>query len=267
MAKGIKMKKTSVLPLNRVFSQKYGAPGQIVSENDAKSELGRIRAFLKDYNNGVAAISEFIASRCRFIAEKFPNLRLSVVDILQILVEKRPKGTYLRNTDTRYRLHYSAEDWERESLERYESLKPSAFKLMNLPTKKGRTSSKDKLGANENLVSNAALKSDIDIILVGGNASKKKALEKELGYVVRQIQVERNAKSCSKLRALWNGTHMRDFGVIVCLCNHLAHRATEIVDTCFKGPTDWIVLNIHNDNCKILADMIKTAIRKSGRDV
>jgi hypothetical protein len=97
--------------------------------------------------------------------------------------------------------------------------------------------------------------------------TKKKALEKELGYVVRQILVERNAKSCSKLRALWNGTHMRDFGVIVCLCKHLAHRATGIVDTCFKGPTDWIVFKAHNDNCKIIADSVRAEIRKSGRSI
>jgi hypothetical protein len=117
------------------------------------------------------------------------------------------------------------------------------------------------------MVMNDYLKDSIDIILVGGNASKKKALEKELGYVVRQILVERNAKSCSKLRALWNGTHMRDFGVIVCLCKHLAHRATGIVDTCFKGPTDWIVFKAHNDNCKIIADSVRAEIQKSGRSI
>ena len=261
------MKKTSVVLGNRHFSQKYGAPGKIVSENDAKSELGRIRTVLKDCDNGAVAIAEFFASRCRFIAEKYPNLRLSVVDILKVLVEKRPKGTYLRNTDTRYRSNYSAEDWERESLERYESLKPSTFKLMNCPTRKGRGSSKDRFGVHEKLAFNSDMKSDIDIILIGGNASKKNALEKELGYAIRQIQVERNAKSCSKLRALWNGTHMRDFGVIVCLCNHLAHRATEIVDTCFKGPTDWVVVKVHNDNCKIIADIVKTVTRKSGRTI
>lgn len=261
------MKNQSVLPLNRAFSQKYGAPGQIFCENDAKSELGRINAFLKDYNHGVAAIAEFIACRCRFIAEKYPSLRLSVVDILQFLVERRPRGIYLRNTNTRYRSEFSAEDWERESLNRYESLKPSAFKLLNRPFKKGKAHSRNKSGVNASEASTANLKNEFDIILVGGNASKKEALEKELGFFVRQILVERNAKSCSKLRALWNGTHMRDFGVIVCLCKHLAHRATEIVDTCFKGPTDWIVYKAHNDNCKIIADAIKAAIKKSGRCV
>ena len=250
------MTEPSKSPINIAFSKIYGAPKSINSPNDAKSELGRIKAFIRNNNNGITAIAEFFASRCRFIAEKYPNLRLSVIEILQALVETRPDGVFLRNTNTKFRQNYTAKDWEQESLERYEYLKPISFKTNKPSIKKNKTTESSKSSSSKEL------KCDIDIILVGGNSSKKDALEQEVGYVIKHIPVERNAKSCSKIEALWNGTHMKDFGIIVCLCKHLAHRATNMLDTCFKQRTNWVLLKKHNDNCKIIAESIKKAIQE-----
>ena len=246
--------------VRRIFLQKYGSPSQIMNENDAKSELGRIKSFLEGVDVIDTFVAEYIACRCRFFAEKYPSMRISAIDILQKLVQSRPKGTHISNTNTRFKPNYSANAWERESLNRFAILKPN---LSHNTISKKTVRSKNR-NDNKGAATPAVLRKDVDIYLVGGLAEKKADIEKACGFAMQHIPVMRTEKKNSKLQALWNGTHMKDFGIIVCLCKHLSHRATGMIEESVKAPSKWIIINAHNDNQNIIAKEIKAALQKGG---
>ncbi|MCQ2091660.1 MAG: hypothetical protein MJY85_03190 [Fibrobacter sp.] len=242
------------------FAKSYGTPIAITSEDCAASKMDQMKKIIERNNIYDLQVLEFCTLKIRQIREQFTSLRNKANDMLQFIVARKPANARILYSNVTEGQRFTSEWWEREASRKFEVLNPKLFQ--------GQTCSKKR--TQKSLIQQAMrpdLRCDIPIVLISGSNFDIEALENSCGFkIARHIPVERNEKATKKLQALWNTTHMLEFGIIVCLCKHISHTATQTIERNIKGSSDWEMINSFNDNVQMISEKIKDAIARHERE-
>lgn len=242
------------------FVQFYGSPKILATEDAALQELLLLTRLVEKFNIVDEYILGFCVIRVRLIRELFPSLRNEACDLLKVLAHCAPNESKIPYSRPKEGNRFTSDWWEKESERQFGILKPRIMKA--------QPSSKKKTVENKKTPNKRPdLKSDFPIILISGSNFNKEILEDACGYkITRQIMVERNAQAIKKIQALWNTTHMQDFGIIVCLCKHISHTVTNAIEKNVRGSSNWIPVNCFNDNVQMISEKIKDVIARHERE-
>ena len=242
------------------FARSYGVPIAIKNEESASHRMSQMKKIIERNEITDLQVLVFCTHKIRQIREQFPGLRNETTDMLKFIEAKKPAGSRIQYSNVTEGQRFTSEWWEREASRKFEVLNPKLFQGQTCPKKRTQKS----------LIQQAMrpdLRCDIPIVLISGSNFDIEALENSCGFkIARHIPVERNEKATKKLQALWNTTHMLEFGIIVCLCKHISHTATQTIERNIKGSSDWEMINSFNDNVQMISEKIKNAIARHERE-
>lgn len=241
------------------FARSYGAPIAIIDEESASRRMSQMKKIIERNEITDPQVLVFCTHKIRQIREQFPGLRNETTDMLKFIEAKKPAGSRIQYSNVTEGQRFTADWWEREASRKFEILNPKLLQAQSGCKKKTKTQAPQ--------AKRPDLRSDIPVVLISGSNFVKETLEDACGYkITRHIMVERNAQSTKKLQALWNTTHMQEFGIIVCLCKHISHTATNAIEKNVRGSSNWIPVNCFNDNVQIISERIKDAIARHERE-
>lgn len=241
------------------FAMSYGTPIPITSEDCASHRMNLMKKLIERNNISDLSVLEFCTLKTRQFREQFIGLRNESNDMLQFIVAHKPADARILYSNVTEGQRFTSEWWEREASRKFEVLNPKLFQEQTCSKKKTQKSSTQQAMRPD-------LRCDIPIVLISGSNFDVGPLENSCGFkIARHIPVERNEKATKKLQALWNTTHMLEFGIIVCLCKHISHTATQTIERNIKGSSDWEMINSFNDNVQMISEKIKVVVAKHSK--
>lgn len=242
--------------MNQDFINIVGQPNEINSLTQARFELSKLKKALS-IKNATPSMLEYIAARGRLFGELFPKTRNDVRVLFDTMIQTKPKGVEIKNTNFKVGSHHSASWWQKESERLFKIIKPTIKNFTIQKTKKQKRTDKAQK-------CKSPLRNDIPIYIITGITGKKQPIEEALGFEVNEILAERWAPNLKRIQAVCEAAQKSSFGIIAFLCKNTCHSVSEVAIKKTKGISNWKVIKIFKNNTAEIAATIKSAIATAG---